>query len=105
MPVFDFHCEQCQKDFSELLFGNEAILCPHCGGKNVKKIFSPFYTVSESTRFEANAKDLPSMETWRKAKHQAGKIATKKDPLKALRASNKATSVKPRAGVHHKKSR
>ncbi len=45
MPLYEFHCSNCRKDF-ELLVRKQADLdqaaCPECGTKKVKKIFSVF---------------------------------------------------------------
>ena len=41
MPIYEYECQNCSKDF-ELLVTNqvEVISCPHCGSKNVKKFIS-----------------------------------------------------------------
>jgi putative FmdB family regulatory protein len=44
MPIYEFHCEQCERD-SEILvrstdWKNSA--CPHCGSKKLAKKFSTF---------------------------------------------------------------
>lgn len=31
MPMYDFYCPACRTDFEELVFGDDAPLCPHCG--------------------------------------------------------------------------
>ncbi len=40
MPIFDFTCVDCQKDFEELILQDESPVCPVCGGGNVSKIVS-----------------------------------------------------------------
>ncbi len=40
MPIFDFTCTDCQKDFEEIALKDEVPPCPLCGGNNVKKIVS-----------------------------------------------------------------
>ena len=32
MPIYEYHCPKCYKDFEELVFGNAAPPCPTCGG-------------------------------------------------------------------------
>ncbi len=40
MPIFEYHCEQCGKDFEELVFGNAKVACPACQSKTLTKQFS-----------------------------------------------------------------
>lgn len=38
MPLFNYKCESCSKEFEELVSSsNERVLCPQCKGENVKK--------------------------------------------------------------------
>jgi len=108
MPVFDFECGQCKKKFTELALGAEIIVCPHCNSAKLKKLFSPFYTVSDATRYETGAKDLPSMEQWARAKQKRpadtrGVRHKKKTGEKVQRLKTK--NLKPRAAVHKKAAR
>lgn len=98
MPVFDFQCLHCKKEFTELVLGSETISCPHCQNTKLKKLFSPFYTVSDTTRYETNAKDLPSMEQWARAKTQ--KPATRQKKPRPKTQKLKMKNLKPRAAVH-----
>ena len=44
MPIYEFHCEQCERD-SEILVRSmdwKAAGCPHCGSKKLSKKFSTF---------------------------------------------------------------
>ena len=44
MPIYEFHCEQCQKD-SEILVRSakwQGTKCPHCGSAKISKQFSTF---------------------------------------------------------------
>lgn len=104
MPFFDFECTNCKNIFSELVFGSETISCPKCSSVKLKKLLSGFYTVSDSTRFESHAKDLPSMEQWAKTKNNLGKEKPKKDPLAQLKTMKKLKGKpKVRAAVKHRK--
>ena len=106
MPVFDFRCEACQQGFTELISNSEQIFCPKCGSKKIKKLFGSFYTVSDSTRYEYGAKDLPSMEKLRQQKYLSGKLPVgKRDPLQALKDTPKllGKKIKPRAAVKRRK--
>ncbi|MCK4729146.1 MAG: zinc ribbon domain-containing protein, partial [Desulfobacterales bacterium] len=40
MPIFEYHCMKCDKDFEVLVLGNQKITCPTCNGKKVKKLLS-----------------------------------------------------------------
>lgn len=44
MPIYEFHCERCQKD-SEILVRSshwEGTACPQCGSTRLTKKFSTF---------------------------------------------------------------
>ena len=44
MPIYEFHCEQCERD-SEILVRStdwKNSECPHCGSKKLAKKFSTF---------------------------------------------------------------
>jgi putative FmdB family regulatory protein len=47
MPIFEFRCEKCKKTFETLVFGNQAVSCPKCKSKKVKKLMSAFSHASE----------------------------------------------------------
>jgi putative FmdB family regulatory protein len=40
MPIYEYHCNHCKKDFERLVFGNEQPGCPSCNSKKVKKLMS-----------------------------------------------------------------
>jgi putative FmdB family regulatory protein len=37
MPLFDFHCRECNLDFEELVRGSDMPVCPECKSGNVEK--------------------------------------------------------------------
>lgn len=44
MPIYEFHCEHCERD-SEILVrsaGWQGTKCPHCGSSKLDKKFSTF---------------------------------------------------------------
>ena len=41
MPIFEFHCQSCDKNFEKLVFGSDPqVECPHCGQAQVEKLMS-----------------------------------------------------------------
>lgn len=40
MPIYEYGCEKCGRDFEELVFGNEFPACPHCGSAETHKLMS-----------------------------------------------------------------
>jgi putative FmdB family regulatory protein len=42
MPIYEYNCEACGKDFEKLVFkgDDEKICCPCCGTDKVKKLIS-----------------------------------------------------------------
>jgi putative FmdB family regulatory protein len=48
MPIYEFHCEQCDHD-SEILVRSsdwKGTKCPHCGSAKIAKKFSTFASAS-----------------------------------------------------------
>ena len=49
MPIYEYHCSDCDKDFDVLLaHGEGATECRLCGGENLKRKFSCFSTRTDS---------------------------------------------------------
>ena len=48
MPIFEFQCKKCRKDFEELLPNSDVskVACPLCKSKNIKRKLSVFGCVS-----------------------------------------------------------
>ncbi|MCD6138145.1 MAG: zinc ribbon domain-containing protein [Deltaproteobacteria bacterium] len=42
MPIFEFHCINCNTDFEVLVLGRQEITCPACNSNNVTKLLSSF---------------------------------------------------------------
>jgi putative FmdB family regulatory protein len=50
MPIYEFHCEKCERD-SEILIRSsdwKGTECPHCGSKKLSKKFSVFASTNAS---------------------------------------------------------
>jgi putative FmdB family regulatory protein len=39
MPIYEFHCCDCDDTFEKLVFGQDSVVCPKCGGA-VEKLMS-----------------------------------------------------------------
>lgn len=39
MPIYEYHCENCDKIFETLVFGSQEVQCPTCGG-TVERVMS-----------------------------------------------------------------
>jgi putative FmdB family regulatory protein len=99
MPVFDFECGRCREKFSELVFGREKISCPRCGAANPRQLFSGFHTISDATRLETGAADLPTMAQWDKARRTVSPTANGRNKKKPDGEKTKRLSmrdIKPR---------
>lgn len=62
MPIYEFHCEKCQKD-SELLVRSsnwEGAKCPHCGSTKLAKKFSTFASSVSGGGSEPSCTGKPS---------------------------------------------
>jgi len=43
MPIFEFMCKKCKKEFEFFqLRRDEIVVCPFCGGEEVEKLLSSF---------------------------------------------------------------
>lgn len=45
MPLYDYVCKDCKKDFETLVTGSEKPACPACGSLKLEKQLSVFATV------------------------------------------------------------
>lgn len=52
MPLYEYICKKCQKQFSEVLslkeLGTKKIQCPKCQSADVEKVIEPFYAKTSS---------------------------------------------------------
>lgn len=49
MPIYEYHCDNCNQDFECLVFGNEKPGCPGCDSKKVNKLLSPCGFISKGS--------------------------------------------------------
>ena len=65
MPIYEYHCNDCQKRvsiFHRSLAAAASPTCPQCGGPHLQRLLSTFAIVrSEESRWESTADD---MERW-----------------------------------------
>lgn len=40
MPIYEYTCKKCQKEFEALIRGDEQPECPHCGAKSLERLLS-----------------------------------------------------------------
>jgi putative FmdB family regulatory protein len=55
MPVYEFVCKRCAREFEELVLGGEQPCCPHCRSVDLQKKFSVFAAGSGGGANEADA--------------------------------------------------
>jgi len=48
MPLYEYKCKKCEKNFEILQRNNEKVVCPKCGSKTLEKQFSVFASGSLS---------------------------------------------------------
>lgn len=50
MPIFEFRCQKCGKEFEELILPSDSrITCPDCKGEEVEKLISICSFVSKDS--------------------------------------------------------
>ncbi|MFQ5672468.1 MAG: zinc ribbon domain-containing protein [Nitrospinales bacterium] len=65
MPLFEYHCEECRKDFTLLQstsVNKDETVCPDCGGRKVQYKLSTFASKvqSSSSKGPVTASELPN---------------------------------------------
>ena len=53
MPLFDYRCLACQRQFELLVRGSTTPACPHCGAASLEKMLSMFAVSSEGTQLRS----------------------------------------------------
>jgi len=83
MPKYSYHCQECQTTFDYLILTKEdSPSCPKCHSENLKKIPAVFGTISDDTRFETAASDLPSIKEFSQKKNTPPKKLDRKEIFK-----------------------
>jgi len=49
MPLYEYNCQKCGKNFELLVNSQTEIACEYCGSKDVSKLMSTFAAQSGST--------------------------------------------------------
>ena len=47
MPIYEYHCNNCDRDFEYLVFGKEDPVCPLCNKRQVIRLLSECGFVSK----------------------------------------------------------
>jgi putative FmdB family regulatory protein len=51
MPIYEYHCRNCDRTFEVLVRADTTISCQHCGSSSVDKLVSvPFVSSGQATR-------------------------------------------------------
>jgi len=50
MPLYEYHCRECGREFEVLVRGSEQIECPHCHSAKLEKLLSVPAAPSSSDR-------------------------------------------------------
>ncbi|MGA1840625.1 MAG: FmdB family zinc ribbon protein [bacterium] len=61
MPIYEYKCQSCNKDFEKLIFRREqSICCPFCNSVDVSRIMSTFGFMSGKSSGTSDQKGLSS---------------------------------------------
>lgn len=55
MPIYEFHCKKCDKDFELLLMGSDKPTCPTCKSADVCRLLSACGFVSKGSGGETTS--------------------------------------------------
>lgn len=56
MPIYEYHCDECDMDFECLVFCGETPECPKCKGRNIQRMMSACGFVSKGSGGETVGK-------------------------------------------------
>ncbi len=57
MPIFEYRCKDCDKEFETLVMGQERSECPSCSSGKLERLLSTFAAVTGNSR-AASAESL-----------------------------------------------
>ncbi|UCF91933.1 MAG: zinc ribbon domain-containing protein [Desulfobacterales bacterium] len=72
MPIYEYHCKNCNQDFEYLVFGSEKPDCPACHSRKVSKLMSICGFVSKGSGGQTVSKSAGSSCSGCAAKSCAG---------------------------------
>ncbi len=49
MPIFEYRCDDCEREFEALVRPSSEPTCPQCGGTHLSKLLSVFATAQSSS--------------------------------------------------------
>ena len=82
MPIYEYQCMACERQFQSLVMKNEdekGLLCPECGSSRLKKLISRVaYHVSESDRLAAYDAKTAQSDSFYKDTRNIGLSAKKR---------------------------
>ena len=82
MPIYEYQCYDCKRQFQRLMMGKEDeknLFCPSCGGRSLKKLISrAAYHLSESDRLEAFDPGSRQSDSFHKDTRNIGLAAKKR---------------------------
>jgi putative FmdB family regulatory protein len=51
MPIYEYHCRDCDVTFEKLVRAGTAVICPHCGSLSLNKLLPvPFVSSGRTAR-------------------------------------------------------
>lgn len=50
MPIYEYRCKECEREFEALVLKNVEPACPSCGSRDLERLFSLPAVQSSSTR-------------------------------------------------------
>ena len=78
MPIFEYVCNACHKEFEEIVLGGEQPVCPACGAADTTKLMSRgvFRTGGPIVMGSPSANAITTVsDRYRKATCETGKIS------------------------------
>ena len=82
MPIYEYQCTCCQKEFQSLIMGmdeEEKLRCPECGGEELKRLISRVaYHASEKDRLNGFDPSAPRDDSFYKDSRNIGLHAKKR---------------------------